>query len=252
LENRDAKDVINTYRLENAEGVMRKACLVLLFTVFIASAFLCSAQSNGVPAGILGRVLYLKNGTKTGTAFLIDYKGKEYLLTARHMIEGLTTDNAKLQGYRSADWREITADIILPENKNVDIAVLDIHHEASKGWSPDLSGESPTIGGQVYFIGYPDGLHSLYSNGEYLPLVKAGVLSGLDNADPDEVVYYIDGFNNPGFSGGPVVFLDNAKHEWHFFAVVIGYRTERIKTLVRGKEVGLCAGIWKSGQLAGV
>jgi hypothetical protein len=77
----------------------------------------------------------------------------------------------------------------------------------------------------------------LYNNGEYFPLVKAGVFSGLDNSDPEEVIFYIDGFNNPGFSGGPVVFIDNAKHQWHFWAVIQGYRPEAVKAKVKGKPV---------------
>ena len=126
---------------------------------------------------------------------------------------------------------------MLPENRDVDIAVLDIHQKASMEWNPDLTADSPTIGGQVYFVGFPYGLQSLYNNGEYLPLVKMGVLSGLDNADPSNVVHYIDGFNNPGFSGGPVAYIDNSKREWHIFAVVKGYVNESVKTKIKGKDV---------------
>lgn len=216
---------------------MLKPYTTLILLVLIASTLTCYAQSNGVPLEILGRVFYLKNGTTTGTGFLVDYKNKEYLLTARHVVAGLATHDPKLQFYRSADWHDISGDIIFPANKNVDIAVIDIHQKASLGSSPELTSETPTIGGQVYFIGYPYGLHTLYSNGEYLPLVKVGVFSGLDNSDPAEVVYYIDGFNNPGFSGGPVVYIDNTTHAWRIVGVVQGYRPENIKTKVKGKEV---------------
>ena len=63
----------------------------------------CIAQSNGLPEGFLGRTFYIKNGSETGTAFLIDYKGGEYLITARHVIEGSGASRAKPQVYRSAD-----------------------------------------------------------------------------------------------------------------------------------------------------
>jgi len=197
----------------------------------------CPAQSNGLPTAFLARTLYLKNGDLTGSGFLIDYKDREYLVTARHIVVGLPTKNAKLQFYRSADWRDFTGDLLFPKNKNVDIAVLDIHQKPSMQWNPELTDETPTIGGQIYFVGYPHGLHTLYSNGEYLPLVKAGVFSGIDNSDPDDEVYYIDGFNNPGFSGGPVAYIDNTKHSWRICAVVKGYVNDTVKTQVKGKEI---------------
>ncbi len=34
-------------------------------------------------------------------------------------------------------------------------------------------------------------------------------MSAIDATHPDAVVIYIDGFNNPGFSGGPIVFWDD-------------------------------------------
>jgi len=218
---------------------MLRQYMMLVLAVLTASALTCHAQSNGVPLNILGRVLYLRNGdtTGTGTGFLIDYKDKEYLLTARHVVAGLALHNPNLQFYRSADWREISGDIIFPANKNVDIAVIDLHQRASLETSPELTSESPTIGGQVYFIGFPYGLHTLYSNGEYLPLVKAGVFSGLDDSDPVEIIYYVDGFNNPGFSGGPMVYIDNKTHTWRIVGVVQGYRAENVKTKVKGKDI---------------
>jgi len=35
---------------------------------------------------------------------------------------------------------------------------------------------------------------------------------GIDGTDANAVVLYIDGFNNPGFSGGPIVYWDFGKH----------------------------------------
>ncbi len=215
---------------------MLRPYAILVTVLLTAGAVTCHAQSNGVPLNILGRVFYLRNGTTTGTGFLVDID-KEYLVTARHVVAGLEMHNPKLQYYRSADWRAMGGDVIFPANKNVDIAVIDLHQKASLGLSPELAAESPTIGGQVYFIGFPHGLHTLYSNGEYLPLVKVGVFSGLDNSDPDEIVYYVDGFNNPGFSGGPVVYIDNSTHAWRIAGVIQGYESESLKTKVKGKDV---------------
>ena len=55
---------------------------------------------------------------------------------------------------------------------------------------------------------------------------------------PDEaVVYYIDGFNNPGFSGGPVLYWEFSSHTYKILAVVKGYRNDTAKILINGKQV---------------
>lgn len=217
---------------------MRRLAIVAACLYMLGNVSSCFAQSNGIPMGFLAQTFYLKNGNSTGSCFAVDYRGKKYLITARHVVEGLPAKNAKLQVYRSAEWKEFSANIILPANKDIDIAVLTSEQLGiASAWNPDLTINSPALGGQVYFVGYPFGLHSLFNNGEYLPLVKVGVLSGLDNAQSDDAVYYIDGFNNPGFSGGPVIYNDNVKHEWHIFAVVKGYVNDVIKAKVKGKDI---------------
>lgn len=224
--------------MKRPRSALQSYGVVSVVLAVVALSFSCMAQSNGVPSPILARVLYVKNGDKTGSAFFIDYKDREYLVTARHVVKGLGSHNPALLFYRSADWHPIgPADVLFPKNPNIDIAVIDLHRKPTLDWNPEPSEESPTIGGQVYFIGYPFGLHTLYSNGEYLPLVKEGTFSGLDNSDPEEMVYYVDGFNNPGFSGGPLVYIDNATHAWRICAVVQGYKPESIKTRVKGQDI---------------
>jgi S1-C subfamily serine protease len=237
------RPLMSLFGIDWRYGAVRSGRMKTLSSIFLLVSFVttagpaCFAQSNGVPANILSRVVYLRNGSTYGSGFLIDYKDQQYLITARHIVEGLDIHNPKVRFYRSADWHDMQSELILPKNKNIDIAILDIHQKASKQPIIDLTGATPTIGGQVYFLGFPYGLHSLYNNGEYLPLVKVGVFSGLDNRDQNEVVYFIDGFVNPGFSGGPCVYIDNSEHKWHIFAVVQGFRNESIKTKFKGRDV---------------
>jgi hypothetical protein len=49
--------------------------------------------------------------------------------------------------------------------------------------------------------------------------------------------YYIDGFNNPGFSGGPVLYWEFATRTYKILAVVKGYRNDTAKILINGKQV---------------
>jgi hypothetical protein len=61
-------------------------------------------------------------------------------------------------------------------------------------------------------------------------------MSAVDATDPDAVVIYIDGFNNPGFSGGPILLWDFSKQEYEILAVVKGYREDSAKVIVNGQH----------------
>lgn len=62
-------------------------------------------------------------------------------------------------------------------------------------------------------------------------------MSAIDATNPDAVVIYIDGFNNPGFSGGPIIYWDFTKHSYAILGVVKGYAEDTAKILVNGQHV---------------
>ena len=62
-------------------------------------------------------------------------------------------------------------------------------------------------------------------------------MSAVDATNPNAVVLYVDGFNNPGFSGGPIVYWDFSKHTYKIAGVVKGYREDTAKVLVNGEHV---------------
>jgi hypothetical protein len=73
-----------------------------------------------------------------------------------------------------------------------------------------------------------------------MPFMKRATFSALDTTDLaklDAVVIYLDGFNNPGFSGGPVVFWDFSSHTYKVLAVIQGYKEDSAKVLVNGQHV---------------
>lgn len=39
-----------------------------------------------------------------------------------------------------------------------------------------------------------------------IPFLKSGIVSAMDDRDPEANLLYLDGHNNSGFSGGPIVF----------------------------------------------
>lgn len=59
-------------------------------------------------------------------------------------------------------------------------------------------------------------------------------MSAIDASDPRAVVLFVDGFNNPGFSGGPIVFWNFRTRVYRICGVVMGYREDTAKVLVNG------------------
>ena len=95
-----------------------------------------------------------------------------------------------------------------------------------------------TMGQQVWFLGYPFGLGSPVSsdNRTLIPFMKRGAMSAIDYTNPDAIVLYIDGFNNPGFSGGPIIFWSFTKHAYQIIGVVRGYQEDTAKVLINGQH----------------
>lgn len=198
----------------------------------------CLVKAQNVPlVDILYQVFEIRHGNTMGSSFVLKYKGKSYLITARHVVEGLPNKDAEVEILRDGYWNKLRVAILVPKNPEVDIAVLQTRVEVMPT-ALDTTPESndALVGQQVYFLGFPFELHSLVG-AHRVPITKSGTLSGNDSADPSAVVWYIDGFNNPGFSGGPVIFWDRAQNKWKILGVIKGYRPEPAKVLIGGKEV---------------
>jgi S1-C subfamily serine protease len=189
-----------------------------------------------VASNALRRVFEIRVGNVTGTTFTIEQNNKQYLVTARHVIDTLPHENAKVEIYSGGYWMPLTVKILLPANPEVDIAVLQIGDPVSVTFElvPDSNGVF--FGQEVFFLGYPYELHTLLG-AEHVPFIKRGIVSAEETIDPDGKLWYIDGFNNPGFSGGPVVFQDLSDHKWKVMAVVQGYRPEAAKLRIGKTEV---------------
>lgn len=59
-------------------------------------------------------------------------------------------------------------------------------------------------------------------------LLKRGIISGADNSDPESRIMFLDAINNPGFSGGPVLYWDAATKVSKVIGVVSGRIPEKL------------------------
>jgi hypothetical protein len=103
---------------------------------------------------ILFRVLFIKVGDSYGTAFTIEHGGKQYLVTAGHMVKNLPTKDATIRINVKGQWEAFKGDLILPAQEGVDIAVFTLAHDLIPRLEIDFDA-SVAFGQEGYFFGYP-------------------------------------------------------------------------------------------------
>lgn len=219
---------------------MKKFAAAAATVLALMSLPLTITAQDAVPAEILQRTICIKVGAEMGTAFAVDYQSKLYLITAKHLVGGLPLQNATIQIWKAGQWNDYhTIKTIFPASSDVDIAIFETDEKVMTPYTvsviDDIGG--PTMGQQVWFLGYPYGISSHFQGGLIAPFIKRGTMSAVDATNPKAVVLYIDGFNNPGFSGGPIVYWDFSKHKYEIVGVVQGYREDSAKTLINGRQV---------------
>jgi S1-C subfamily serine protease len=225
---------------------MKKVLVVVLILACCAQAM--PAQ---VPSNVLLRVfqIRIKTGPQSydaGTTFTIEHAGRQYLLTARHVIRTLCPNNTcpneiEIEISKDQVWQKLKVKVLLPAKPQVDIAVLVPEKELSVTFELLPNSAGVVFGQEVYFLGFPqtlDGKTISTSFGSLrVAFIKRGIISAEDTSDENALVWYIDGFNNPGFSGGPVVGMNPTTRQWHVFGVVQGYLTARARTDINNQLI---------------
>jgi hypothetical protein len=210
----------------------------LILACFLFSSSVVLYAQDGVPVEILQRTVMIKVGDKYGSAFTIDYDGKLYLVTARHLVIGLPPTRATIEVRRAGKWEPFrTVKTFVPSSADVDIAVFETDAKVPERFRVEVeSAGGVTMGQAVWFLGYPYGIASRLKDFE-APFIKRGTMSAIDASNPDAVILYIDGFNNTGFSGGPIIYWSFSERAYRIIGVVKGYRADTAKVLLNGQQV---------------
>jgi hypothetical protein len=206
----------------------------LCFLIFCASA-LVNAQPT---VNILQRVMMIEYNKERGTVFSMDIEGREYWVTARHILTGAKskpfgrypdkTVDVKLlnPGGDGEQWLSEKFKVLQPV-EDVDVAVLvpiaNILTDVQP--SPPAKSEGMLFGGNCEFLGYAygGGWRAKWDTGKsyWMPYIKRCGVSGMDT---DTHLWILDGINNAGFSGGPVIHGTGA--DLKIAAVISGYVQE--------------------------
>lgn len=221
---------------------MNKLFLITVSAFFLLfSSFSLNAQ-NMVPNEVLQRVFLIKHGGSTGTCFLVSIENNDYLITARHLFSStlLHKSAVDIEIFRNNGWIKLKPDYLVHSNANIDIAVLDLKSDIYKENLFDMGSKNYYLSQECFFLGFPFGLKmddegGKMNNGFPLPFVKKAIISSFISGADNMTQIFLDGHNNPGFSGGPVVITNygtDNKHRMRIVGVISAYLNEEkiIKT----------------------
>lgn len=204
-----------------------------------------------ITSNVLTRVFFVK-GSEYGTAFTIDHEGRQYLVTAKHIIgEGIEPNSIEVM--HAQQWRTVHVELVGSRRDEVDIAVLAPKFQLSPTYDLPATSANITYGEDVFFVGYPykmwvDAGASM--RGRPVPFVKRGTLSNLDFSE-DVKLLWVDAISNEGFSGGPILSKSNSDPRFRVIGVVSRFKTEQESVLDdRGEPTG-CTVSYNTGFLVG-
>jgi hypothetical protein len=178
---------------------------------------------------IMSRVfcLHPQHLDSVGSCFSVPIGETVCLITAKHVVESLPEGQAsKFELYKNGAWVEFDA---VPYfcDAGIDIAILQTTIPCiPTSCGLELSAGGAHLGQDVFFFGFPyfgilEYLPERLNDSFPFPLVKKAILSGMQSK-----IFYLDGHNNPGFSGGPVVFYDLQTRKNKIAAVISAYITQ--------------------------
>jgi len=190
-----------------------------------------------VTQNIIRRTFHIAIGQNEGTCFAIDVNNKQYLITAQHLFNHGNVERASV--FRNDNWEEIPINLVGHCRNPIDISVFATNFRISDSISPISNMNGLIYGQDAYFLGYPYGLQ--YDIGELnrnypLPFIKKATVSLMINDQDNAQFLYLDGHNNPGFSGGPVVFTNRNTNGFQLAAIISGYRTQN-QNIYNGNNV---------------
>lgn len=217
----------------------------------IAGLLVFAAAGYSQPTGnVLTRVFQIRFAGYTATTFVLDYEDQQYFVTARHLMESAAaTATVDLIGPGIKDWKSYPVTVLLGKDKCVDVAVLIPKEKKVSNAEPIPYPYSFAFGQEAYFLGFPYGLYTQFGDQGGVALIKHAYVSAqvscaaiYPDGDKNEQFLLLDGFNNPGFSGGPIVAPDmfspftNMRMQ-KLIGVIAGFRNEEGSLHVGGNTV---------------
>lgn len=183
-----------------------------------------------ITTNVIYRTFRLRHGNHVGTCFTVDVAGRQYVVTARHLlVDLLSGEDVEVEILHDDHWKPLPVHVAWLAEPPSDVAILAPRQQlshASMTLEPTLG--DILLGQQVFFLGFTElDVQRFPGSVDFpMPLVRQGILAGIIHQD-ETTAFVIDGHNIPGFSGGPVVFTPYGSNKFRVAAVISGYRAER-------------------------
>lgn len=187
-----------------------------------------------ITSNVIQRTFHIRYNSATGTAFAIDRDNRQYLVTARHVIEGLTT-SGEIEVFHDETWESMQVEVVGIGSDDIDVAVMACPVRLAPPHPLEATSAGLIYGQTVYLLGFPFGWDSgnaTMNRDAPIPFVKAGIVSALISGDASR--FFIDAHGNRGFSGGPLVFARSGgpPNEFQVAAVVASAPTPLTEPVV--------------------
>ncbi|MYA09785.1 MAG: trypsin-like peptidase domain-containing protein [Holophagales bacterium] len=208
-------------------------CLRLLVLALLSGCATAVAQQSDVACpsnrqltvNVLYRVFPIRIGTDVGSAFTLEIGDEQYIVTAGHLLKGPAPTEVEVKIARE-EWVRIPVRLV-GRGEGQDVLVLATTVDLSPRYPVEVGTEGLVLGQPVRFLGFLPDVETApipgYERGA--PLVAGGVFSGFGKNSGS---LWIDGHNNKGFSGGPVVYhplkaptLEECR--WKVAGIITGY-----------------------------
>lgn len=216
----------------------------IIFAIVHSLTLTITAKAqNMVPNEILQSVFLIKYGKNTGTCFLVSIDSIDYLITAKHLFPNTMPLKSKvnIEIYNNKGWMKYQPNLLFHDNPNIDIAVLDLKTNDFKHMGFDIGSKNYYLSQECFFLGFPFGLKmdddatGSLNRGFPIPFVKKAIISLFISDSTKMTQIFLDGHNNPGFSGGPVAITNYGtenQHKMRIIGIISAYLNEEkiIKT----------------------
>jgi S1-C subfamily serine protease len=193
---------LSTRRIAQSLGAV---CLAMMFGP--GSPESAHAQT---PSNALLRVRLIQVGDEYGSSFTIEVDGRQYLSTAKHVVAGLKDRKSMILICKKVgDCSPIDVTVLRCDDP-IDIAVLVPSKQLTVSFPLEPRDAGIRFGQDVYFLGFPFGSQFTTkgpSAAYPIPFIKKAILSSEVTGD-GATKLFLDGHNNFGFSGGPIVYRD--------------------------------------------
>ena len=212
----------------------QQACTLLcLSSALLLSAAVTLADEKDEPRMIrhqqFNSTYKIRVGESQGTAFYMPLEKKHFLVTAKHLWG--KSEDSQAEILLDEEWVTLPGAVTPHADSRIDIAAIEVDPGevgTPQAGNTKFGSTNLIISAEVFFLGYPYGLGSETTLMRWpSAMVKGAIVAGsAETNDGFHLGFYLDGHNNPGFSGGPCVWQRNDGVA-QVFGVVSSYLPQR-------------------------